>query len=153
MVKLLIPIFAACTTLLDATAALGDLCYKCPGSQAKSAYPNKCEIANIFAPLNTNDTTAFWKHVSPTVHWTLMGTHPLAGSYHNRTVFLVDTIERLAEAVDTSKPHELKLTNVIGGVDDEWSTQELHGIAILKNGECDAKIKTCLPTKTDRWHL
>jgi hypothetical protein len=63
-----------------------------------------------------------------------MGTHPLAGDYHNRTVFLTDTIQRLATAGDASKPHSLTLTHVIGGGDEEWSVQEMHALGTMKNG-------------------
>ena len=63
-----------------------------------------------------------------------MGTHPLAGQYHNRTIFVVDAIERLANTLDQAHPSKLTLTRVIGGGDEEWSVQELHGTGVCKNG-------------------
>lgn len=64
-----------------------------------------------------------------------MGTHPLAGEYHNRTIFIADTLERLANTEDPSNPLTLSVTNIIGGGNDEWSVQELHVLGSCKNGK------------------
>lgn len=63
-----------------------------------------------------------------------MGTHPLAGQYHNRTILIVDAIERLANTLDPSQPTTLVPTSVIGGGNEEWSVQELHALGVCKNG-------------------
>jgi hypothetical protein len=65
---------------------------------------------------------------------TLMDCHPLAGQYHNRTVFAVDALKRLDNTIDPTHPAKLVLTSVICGGDEEWSVQELHGTGICKNG-------------------
>lgn len=64
-----------------------------------------------------------------------MGTHPLAGRYHNRTIFAAGALERLAATLDQKKPAKLLLTNVIGAGDDEWSVQKLRSTGIFKNGK------------------
>jgi hypothetical protein len=50
-----------------------------------------------------------------------MGTHLLAGQYHNRTIFVVDAIEHLANTLDQAHPSKLVLTSLIGGGEGEWS--------------------------------
>jgi hypothetical protein len=38
----------------------------------------------------------FWSGVADDVDWTLKGTHPLAGRYHNKAEFVSSTFARLA---------------------------------------------------------
>ena len=98
-------------------------------------YPNKCQIAQLFSyPGEVNFTAFFAQAVAPDVHWTLMGTHPLAGEYHNQTIFLKDTLERLGNTLVTGTS-TLKLVHIVGGGDEEWSVQELHGRGVCKNGK------------------
>lgn len=104
-------------------------------SVATTKYPNKCQIAQVFNyPGQVNSTAFFAQVVAPDVHWTLMGTHPLAGEYHNKTIFLTDTLERLENTLVTGTA-TLNLVHIIGGGDEEWSVQELHGTGICKNGK------------------
>ena len=103
--------------------------------KSNTRYPNQCQITKIFNNLSEGNFTAFFEHVADDVHWTFMGNSPLSGQYYNRTTFIVSTIERLANTLDPAHPSKLVLTNVIGGGDDEWSVQELHGTGICKNGE------------------
>jgi hypothetical protein len=64
-----------------------------------------------------------------------MGTNPLAGVYHNRTVFIDDAILRLANTLDYNQPHYSKLIMLTGGgTREEWSVQEWQALAIAKNG-------------------
>lgn len=63
-----------------------------------------------------------------------MGTHPLAGEYHNRTVFLTNAIERLANTL-IAGTSTLELVHIVGGGDEEWSVQELHATGVCKNGK------------------
>ncbi len=62
-----------------------------------------------------------------------MGTHPLAGEYHNRTIFLTDAIMRLDNTL-LNGTGTLDLVHIVGGGDEEWSAQELHGLGVCKNG-------------------
>ena len=103
-------------------------------SLATTKYPNKCQIAQVFNHLDEGNFTAFFAKVAPDVEWTLMGTHPLAGDYHNRTIFLTDTLERLGNTF-VAGTSTLSLVQIVGGGDEEWSAQELHGTGVCKNGE------------------
>lgn len=102
---------------------------------ATSPYPSKAEINDIFSALAGNDTSAkeFWSHVSPTVNWTIEGTHPAAGTYTNRTV-LIATFARISATGSKANPLELSVKNIIGGGDEEWSVQELEVKGVCKNG-------------------
>jgi ketosteroid isomerase-like protein len=103
-------------------------------SVATTKYPNKCQIAQVFNYLREDNFPAFFAHVAPNVHWTLMGTHPLAGEYHNRTIFLTNAIERLANTLIPGTS-TLELVHVVGGGDEEWSAQELHATGVCTNGK------------------
>lgn len=98
-------------------------------------YPTRCQIGQIFDTLQAGNFTTFLKHLSPTVHWTLMGTHPLAGLYTNKTIFAEDALQRLSSTLDPNKGSTLEVVNLVGGGEDEWCTVELHATAIAKNGE------------------
>jgi hypothetical protein len=100
----------------------------------KTLYPTRCQIGQIFDTLQGGNFSTFFKHLSPTVHWTLMGTHPLAGLYTNKTIFAEDALQRLSATLDPSKASKLEVMNLVGGGEDEWSTVELHATAFAKNG-------------------
>jgi hypothetical protein len=76
-----------------------------------------------------------------------MGTHPLAGEYHNRTIFAIDALARLSNTLDPAHPGTLELTHIVGGGDEEWSVNELHGTGICKNGTYLTNLVT--HSKTD----
>jgi hypothetical protein len=48
-----------------------------------------------FENLSTGNGRAFFDNVAYDVHWTVMGTHPLAGVYKSKENFLKNTFERL----------------------------------------------------------
>jgi ketosteroid isomerase-like protein len=87
-----------------------------------------------FEFLNEGNFNAFFTRVVPDVNWTLMRTHPLAGEYHNLTIFATDALERLGHTLNSSTS-TLKLVQVVGGGESEWSVQELHGLGVCKNGK------------------
>lgn len=127
--------------LLVAAAAVPALTISAPAqycspnqSVATTKYPNKCQIAQIFDNLSKGNPKAFFAQVAPDVHWTLMGTHPLAGQYHNRTIFLADAVMRLDNTI-INGTGTLELVHIVGGGDEEWSANELHGLGVCKNGE------------------
>lgn len=107
---------------------------QCTPPEKITIYPDKCHIAKVFDYLNTGNDTAFFAQVAPNVHWTLKGAHPLAGKYHNRAVFIAGALERLGRTIDPAYPSNLTLTHVVGGGDEEWSVQEMHGLGVCKNG-------------------
>jgi hypothetical protein len=124
-----VPVLAHCSKANVTTTCL------CTPHQPLTKYPNECQISKVFENLAQGNFTAFLAHLAPDVSWTLMGTHPLAGVYHNRTIFAIDALARLSQTLDPAHPTSLELTSIIGGGHNEWSTQELHGLGICKNGK------------------
>ena len=54
-------------------------------------------VAKLFENLSITKTNIFFDSVTDDVHWTVMGTHPLAGVYKSKTDFLKNTFERLGK--------------------------------------------------------
>ena len=102
-------------------------------------YPDRDQIATVFAHLTGGNFTAFLTNVVPNVDWTIMGTHPLAGRYHNRTVF-ANALERLSYTYSAQSPPVLSVVNIFGGGCEAWSVVELHALGICKNGRCPIDI-------------
>jgi ketosteroid isomerase-like protein len=124
-----VPTLADCSPANNTTTA----CSWVPGIKS-APYPSECHIQKVFSYFEAGNFSAFFSQVSPSVHWTIMGTHPLAGSYHNRTIFLTDTLQRLGYTLDPTKPTSTKLYQIIGA-GGEWSGQEVHATGVCKNGE------------------
>ena len=53
-------------------------------------------VRRLFAHLEDGHANLFFDHVADDVHWTVMGTHPLAGVYTSKADFLAHTFDRLA---------------------------------------------------------
>lgn len=70
-----------------------------------------------------------------------MGTHPLAGEYTNRTIFLADGIQRLGNVLNSKEANSFKTTHIMGGGDSDWSLQELHALGVCKNGMLDSRSR------------
>ncbi|KAL7895437.1 hypothetical protein HDV63DRAFT_381481 [Trichoderma sp. SZMC 28014] len=106
-----------------------------PALNYASQYPSKDQITAIFSHLTGTNASysSFFSHVSPTVNWTIEGTHPAAGQYTNRTI-LEAIFVRIDATGSEERPLILTLTNVIGGGDEEWSVQELEVLGYCKNG-------------------
>jgi ketosteroid isomerase-like protein len=52
-------------------------------------------VTRLFKNLSNGNTNSFFDRVVDDVHWTVMGTHPLAGMYNSKADFLNHTFERL----------------------------------------------------------
>ena len=52
-------------------------------------------VNRLFENLSTGNGSAFFDNVADDGHWTVMGTHPLAGVYKSKEDFLKKTFERL----------------------------------------------------------
>jgi uncharacterized protein len=52
-------------------------------------------VNRLFDNLSTGKASTFFDNVADDVHWTVMGTHPLAGVYKSKKDFLKNTFERL----------------------------------------------------------
>jgi ketosteroid isomerase-like protein len=52
-------------------------------------------VNRLFDNLSTGNANSFFDNVADDVHWTVMGTHQLAGVYKSKKDFLKNTFERL----------------------------------------------------------
>ena len=97
-------------------------------------YLSRAHINQVFSGLTQGNFSAFFSNVADDVDWNVQGTHPLAGRYPNKTLFVVNAVDRLAQSQNLDFPDTITLVNVIGGCDEEWSVEELREQAVLKNG-------------------
>jgi ketosteroid isomerase-like protein len=88
-------------------------------------------VQNLFHFLETDDNSHFFDKVADDVNWTVMGTHPLAGMYHSKTDFIVNTFIRLNKILRDGVI--LKVKNII--VQDETAVVELEAISTAMNGK------------------
>ena len=93
--------------------------------------PTTEQVRALFAHLETGDADAFFAHVAPDVLWTVMGTHPLAGTYHSVADFRAATFARLNRVLREGVL--LRVTQVLAG--GEWAAVELEALSTALNGE------------------
>ena len=89
------------------------------------------KVENLFKNLETGNNDDFFKHVSDDVSWTVMGTHPLAGTYHSKEEFVSHTFGRLNRIL--KKGVILKVKNVL--LQDETAVVEMESLSIALNGK------------------
>jgi uncharacterized protein len=92
---------------------------------------NTAKVENLFKNLETGNTDNFFKHVSDDVSWTVMGTHPLAGTYHSKEEFVSHTFQRLNRIL--KKGVILKVKNIL--LQDETAVVEMESISTALNGK------------------
>ncbi|CAF9941823.1 hypothetical protein IMSHALPRED_002919 [Imshaugia aleurites] len=102
---------------------------------ANCTYASRAHINQVFSGLTNGNFSAFFSNVVDDVDWNVQGTHPLAGRYANKSLFIVNAVDRLARSQNLNFPDTITLVNVVGGCDEEWSVEELREQAVLKNGE------------------
>jgi ketosteroid isomerase-like protein len=88
-------------------------------------------VENLFANLENGKSGAFFEHVADDVNWTVMGTHPLAGTYHTKADFLAHTFARLDKILKEGVV--LRVTNIL--VDGESAAVELESLSTALNGK------------------
>ena len=91
---------------------------------------NIAKVENLFKNLETGNTDNFFKHVSDDVSWTVMGTHPLAGTYHSKEEFISHTFQRLNRILKEGVI--LKVKNIL--LQDETAVVEMESISTALNG-------------------
>ena len=89
-------------------------------------------VREIFQGLATGDGSAFFEHVSDTVDWTVMGTHPLSGHYQSKQAFLQGTFAKLNKVL----PQGVQLTVEHILLAGDRAAVELRSLATAKNGRC-----------------
>jgi ketosteroid isomerase-like protein len=88
------------------------------------------KVRSLFENLENGNSEDFFRHVAPDVHWTVMGTHPLAGDYHDRDTFIQKTFQRLNKVLKDGI--RLRVTNIITAHD--MAVVELEALSIARNG-------------------
>ena len=84
----------------------------------------------LFASLESGKSDLFFSHVSDSVHWTVMGTHPLAGTYTGKQDFTDHTFRRLDRVLKDGV--RLRVTSVL--VSGSTAVVELVAISTANNG-------------------
>jgi ketosteroid isomerase-like protein len=91
----------------------------------------RSDRAALFAKLETPETQPqFWARVADDVDWTVEGTHPLAGRYHDKKTFIKATFTRL----DGVLPGGVKLVLEHLYVDGDTTIAELLSTSKTKEG-------------------
>jgi len=89
------------------------------------------KVENLFKNLETGNSDNFFKDVSDDVSWTVMGTHPLAGTYHSKEDFISHTFRRLNRILEEGVI--LKVKNIL--LHDDTAVVEMESISTAINGK------------------
>jgi len=92
---------------------------------------NEKDVRALFASLESGDSDRFFSHVADNVNWTVMGTHPLAGTYQDKQAFIAGTFRRLNKVLKEGVL--LRVTGVLAGGDT--AAVELEALSTAKNGK------------------
>ena len=88
-------------------------------------------VRTLFANLENGRTDVFFDHVAEDVNWTVMGTHPLAGTYHTKDDFLAHTFARLPKLLKEGLV--LRVINLL--VDGDTAAVEMESLSTALNGK------------------
>jgi ketosteroid isomerase-like protein len=88
------------------------------------------QVENIFNYIDNGENEKFFEHVADDVCWKVMGTHPLAGTYHSKKDFLAHTFIRLNKILKEGVV--LKVTNII--VQGDIAAVEMESFSTAVNG-------------------
>lgn len=91
----------------------------------------RSHVEELFGKLRT-DPGAFFEKVSDRVQWTVMGTHPLAGTYRSRAEFLERTFDRLNRILENHAA-SLAIERVL--IDGDVAVVEMKGRGTAINGK------------------
>jgi ketosteroid isomerase-like protein len=112
-----------------------NFCKNCGASLKKS--PSKEDVSitfeqveTLFNYLRTGENDQFFDHVTDDVDWTVMGTHPLAGTYHSKQDFVSSTFNRLNRIL--KEDAVFKVNNII--VKEDTAVVEMESLSTALNG-------------------
>ncbi len=88
-------------------------------------------VESLFANLENGKSGAFFEHVADDVNWTVMGTHPLAGTYYTKADFFAHTFARLDKILKEGVV--LRVTNIL--VDGDSAAVEMESLSTALNGK------------------
>lgn len=89
-------------------------------------------------------TQGFFARDAEDVHWTVEGTHPLAGRYRTKPEFISHTFDALAKVLQ--KGAQLHVTHLL--LAGDWAIVELESRAVAKDGYRFAN-KYCWLTRSE----
>lgn len=90
------------------------------------------EVKAVFKYREIGKPQEFMKHVADDVHWTVMGTHPLAGDYYTKEDFVNATGKRLYKLLKGDM-NILKIKHVY--IDGMTAIVEMEGQSVANNGK------------------
>ncbi len=88
-------------------------------------------VKNLFNHLKTGQNELFFERVAPDVKWTVMGTHPLAGTYYSKDDFILHTFGRLNKILKEGVILEVK--NIF--IDFDVAIVEMESLSTTLNGK------------------
>ncbi len=88
-------------------------------------------VKSLFANLENGKRGAFFEYVAGGVNWTVMGHHPLAGTYHSKADFLAHTFARLDKILKEGVV--LRVTSIL--VDGDSAAVEMESLSTALNGK------------------
>ncbi len=77
------------------------------------------------------DSNKFFEKVSENVHWTVQGTHPLAGQYFTKESFIKHTFRRLGKLLKESAAL-LEVERIF--IDEDYAIVEMKGMSTALDG-------------------
>ncbi len=92
---------------------------------------NYISVKQLFDNLSKGNSDAFFSQVSDNVTWVVMGTHPLAGTYHSKNDFLDHTFRRLNKILKEGVVLEVK--NIY--IDKNTAIVEMLSLSTAINGK------------------
>jgi ketosteroid isomerase-like protein len=87
-------------------------------------------VRNVFAGLQSAGGAPFFAHVADDVHWTVLGTHPLAGRYQSKAAFVSSTFAKVGQRLRGGVA--LAVVNIM--VSGDWAIVELRADAVANSG-------------------
>lgn len=87
-------------------------------------------VQKLFNKLQNGKSNEFFKYVAPDVDWTIMGTHPLSGTYKSREDFIEKTFARLNKILNEGVV--LKVNNIL--ISKNTAVVEMESLSTAKNG-------------------
>jgi ketosteroid isomerase-like protein len=88
-------------------------------------------VKSLFTNLEDGKSGAFFEHVADDVKWTVMGTHPLAGTYYTKDDFISHTFARLDKILKEGVL--LRVTNIL--VNGDSAAVEMESLSTALNGK------------------
>ena len=87
-------------------------------------------VKELFGFLEIGENNKFFTNVADNVLWTVMGTHPLAGTYTSKNEFVEHTFQRLNKILKEGVI--LKVKNII--IEGKTAVVELESLSTAING-------------------